>query len=70
MYFSYRYTCNVCGDQKDLATDSDDGGRCHSCNEGRYFRSGECYDQEWIEQQKYEERQDREYAERHRYERS
>jgi len=66
MYFSYTYRCDSCGDEKDLACSSDDGGRCHCCDDGRYHRSGECYDQEYIDQIKYEEQQDREYEERHR----
>jgi hypothetical protein len=66
MYFSYTFRCDTCGDEKDLATDGNDGGRCHNCNGGHYFKIGEAYDQEWVEQQKYEQQQDREYEERHR----
>lgn len=67
MYHSYTYVCDACGDQKDLACSGDDGGRCHSCHNGKYHRSGESYDQEWVDEQKYNEQQDREYEERHRY---
>jgi len=67
MYFSYRYVCNICGDEKDLATNSDDGGRCHECSNGTYRKCGESYDDEWVEQKRYEEQQDREYEERHRH---
>lgn len=69
MYHSYRYQCDSCNDERDLATNADDGGRCHSCSNGRYRKVGESYDQEWIDEQKYNEQQDREYAERHRYDR-
>jgi DNA-directed RNA polymerase subunit RPC12/RpoP len=69
MYFSYTYKCDTCGDERDLATNADDGGRCHSCDTGRYYRCGEAYDQEYIDQQKYEQQQDREYEERHRHDR-
>jgi len=47
MYFSYTFQCDVCGDQKDLATDGNDGGRCHNCSDGHYYKCGESYDQEW-----------------------
>ena len=66
MYHSFTYTCDECGDQKDLAGSGDDGGRCHSCHNGNYRRTGESYDQEWVDEQKYNEQQDREYEERHR----
>ena len=69
MYHSFVFTCNSCGDEKDLATDSDDGGRCHSCETGHYYKTGEVYDQEFVDQEKYEAEQDREYEERHRYDR-
>lgn len=69
MYFSNTYRCDVCGDEKDLACDGDDGGRCYNCNDGHYYRCGEAYDQEWVDQQKYEQQQDREYEERHRHDR-
>ena len=66
MYYSITYRCDNCGDERDLAGDGDDGGRCHSCYEGRYHRCGESYDDEYVEQKRYEEQQDREYEERHR----
>jgi len=50
MYFSYSYVCNQCGDQRDLATNDDDGGRCHSCDIGQYRKCGESYDQEYVDQ--------------------
>jgi len=66
MYFSYRYACNICGDEKDLATDSDDGGKCHNCDSGLYRRIGESYDQDYVDQKRYEEQQDYEYEQRHK----
>lgn len=69
MYHSFTFTCDHCGDQKDLATDSDDGGRCHECTNGRYRKSGESYDQEYVDEMKYNIQQDKEYEERHRYDR-
>ena len=67
MYHSFSFVCDNCGDEKDLATDSDNGGRCHECNTGTYHKCGESYDQEYVDEMKYNERQDREYEERHRY---
>lgn len=69
MYHSFRFVCDQCGDEKDLATDGQDGGRCHNCSDGRYHQCGESYDQEWVDEQKYNEQQDREYERRHRYDR-
>lgn len=69
MYFSNVFVCDSCGDEKNLATDDNNGGRCHNCNEGTYRKCGETYDQEWIDQQKYEQEQDREYEYRHRNDR-
>ena len=69
MYHSYSYICDVCGDSRDLATNCDNGGRCYNCIDGTYRKSGESYDQEWVDEQKYNERMDREYEERHRYDR-
>jgi hypothetical protein len=69
MYFSYTFRCDVCGDEKDLATNDNNGGRCYSCENGYYHKYGEAYDQEWIDQQKYEQQQDREYEDRHRHDR-
>ncbi len=66
MYHGYSFQCDECGDQRDLATDSNDGGKCHRCTNGNYYKCGESYDQEYIDQRKYEEQQDREYEERHR----
>ena len=69
MYHSFSFQCDQCGDEKDLATDSDDGGRCHNCSNGRYHKCGESYDQEYVDEMKYNEQQDREYEERHRNDR-
>lgn len=69
MYHSYSFQCDMCGDEKDLATDDNNGGRCHSFTNGTYRKCGESYDQEWVDEQKYNERKDREYEDRHRYDR-
>ena len=69
MYFSYVFVCDSCGDEKELATDSENAGRCGNCDDGYYRKCGETYDQEWIDQQKYEQGQDREYEYRHRNDR-
>lgn len=69
MYHSFSFVCDHCGDEKDLATDSDNGGRCHECSNGTYHKNGESYDQEWVDEQKYNEQQDREYEQRHRNDR-
>jgi hypothetical protein len=44
------------------------GEKCSRCHNGNYRKVGESYDQEWIDEQKYNEQQDREYEERHRHE--
>lgn len=67
MHFAYIYKCDSCGDENELCTTSDDGGQC-SCG-GRYHQIGERYDQEWIDEQRYNEQQDREYKYRHRNDR-
>jgi len=67
MHFGYMYTCNSCGDERELCSNSDDGGRCNSCDTGNYYKSGEIYDQEFLDDQRYNEQQDHEYEERHRY---
>lgn len=55
MYHSFRFVCDQCRDEKDLATDDHDGGRCYNCSNGRYHQCGESYDQEWVDEQKYNE---------------
>lgn len=67
MYHSFTYQCDSCGDQRDLCTNADTGGQCHSCINGTYHKCGESYDQEFVDQMEYEEQQDREYEERHRH---
>lgn len=69
MYHSFSFQCDMCGDEKDLATDSDNGGRCHECDNGTYRKCGESYDQEWVDEQKENDREDRRYEERHRNDR-
>ena len=68
MYYSKTFTCDQCGDSRDLASDFETAGTCRSCGQGTYCKSGETYDQEWIEQQLYERQQDQEYEESHRRE--
>ena len=64
MYHTNVYTCDKCGDENEL----DFGfspGKCH-CG-GTYQQTGECYDQEFVDQERYEREQDYEYEQRHRY---
>lgn len=65
MYHAFIFTCNICGDEIELCTDSDNGGKCNSCHNGDYQKTGEVYDQDFVDQEKYEEEQDREYELRH-----
>lgn len=69
MYHQYLFRCDRCGDERELCTNADEGGKCHNCMNGNYYKCGESYDQEYIDQKQYEEQQDREYEERHRYDR-
>ena len=69
--FSYTYKCDGCGQERNVpgnpAEGHDDSGKVRHCPCGGLFRfSGETYDQEFIDEQRYNERQDREYEERHR----
>jgi hypothetical protein len=70
MYYARTYKCYDCGDERDFPAHpkdgmDSDGGEC-SCG-GRYRYVGETYDQDFVEEQKYNEQQDREYEARHRY---
>lgn len=67
MHFGYLYKCDSCGREDELCSSGDDGGRC-SCG-GQYHKIGETYDQEWVDEQRYNEQQDREYKYRHRNDR-
>lgn len=61
------FTCNNCGNEIELSADAHaDGDKCRECNSGTYQKSGEAYDQEWLDQQQYERDQDQEYEERHK----
>lgn len=64
------FTCDNCGHEIEIPASWQDGydaGKCRECNNGSYRKTGECYDQEFVDEQKYNEQQDREYEERHRY---
>lgn len=68
MMHSYLFKCDSCGDEQELSTIyDDDGGRCQECETGHYWKCGESYDQDYINEMKYREQQDQEYEERHRY---
>lgn len=70
MIHNFTYFCNNCGDEMEVPAnlgDQYDAGKCRSCNNGKYVKSGESYDKEFLDQQKYEQQQDREYEERHRH---
>lgn len=64
MYHTWIYQCNQCQDEVDV--DAGYGaGKC-SCG-GTYQKSGESYDQEFVDQERYYQEQDREYEDRHRH---
>ncbi|MDD4893124.1 MAG: hypothetical protein PHH73_03910 [Candidatus Rickettsiella isopodorum] len=66
MYFANRFKCDSCGEETENSYyDSRDSFSC-SCG-GQFHWCGESYDQEFIDEQKYNDRQDREYEERHRH---
>jgi hypothetical protein len=69
MYFAYCFECDVCGDEIESQSNADSIGRCNNCDceTGTYRKTGEIYDQEYVDQEKYNDQQDREYEERHRY---
>jgi len=70
MIYNIVYTCDNCKGEMEIPAHPKDNaeynaGKC-SCG-GTYRHTGESYDQEFVEQEKYERRQDQEYEERHRY---
>lgn len=70
MFYNYVFTCDTCGHEMEVPAnfgDQYDAGKCRHCNDGRMIKTGESYDQEFIDEQKYNEQQDREYEERHRH---
>jgi hypothetical protein len=70
MQHSFIFCCDNCGDEIEIPAnfgDQYDAGKCKECKNGTYRKSGESYDQEFIDEERYNEQQDREYEERHRY---
>ena len=63
MKHDYLYQCNLCGDKTEVDSHYS-AGNCH-CG-GTYQQYGESYDQDFVDEQKYNEQQDREYEKRHR----
>lgn len=57
------YQCDSCREEIEIDV-AFSANKCH-CG-GRYVLFGECYNQEFVDEQKYNERQDREYEHRHR----
>jgi len=66
MVHNYSYVCNLCGNKTEVPVDYS-AGDC-SCG-GTYEQCGEVYDQEFVDERKYNEQQDREYEYRHRNDR-
>ena len=69
MYHQYHFVCNRCGDEIESDYYCDSFGNCNYCDNGLYIFGGESYDEEWVDEQKYNRQQDQEYEERHRYDR-
>lgn len=68
MLHNISYKCDNCGHEKEEPSGyGNHGGKCYQCSNGSYHQCGESYDQEWVDEQKYNQQQDREYEERHRY---
>lgn len=67
MKHSFIYACDNCGHEIEAPFDNYDPGKCSQCHEGKYHQCGESYDQEYVDEIKYREQQDREYEARHRY---
>ena len=63
------YKCDSCGHEIEAERDCNVNGKCSSCHIGRYRFYAETYDQEFVDQEKYERQQDEEYENRHRYDR-
>jgi hypothetical protein len=60
------YKCDSCGSETEVDSNYS-AGRC-SCG-GTYQQCGQTYDQEFVDEQRYNEQQDREYETRHRHDR-
>jgi len=66
MKYEWIYRCSDCGrEERSPAMYGRDDYPC-VCSHGTMYHSGESYDQEFVDQQRYEKQQDREYEERHR----
>lgn len=68
MFNNIVYACDECSHEVSYPVNWGDhnGERCPECREGTLRKSGEEYDQEFIEEERYNREQDREYEERHR----
>ena len=69
MYYANVFACDKCGDIVEVPGEGKaygvyHGGQCN-CG-GTYKYSGETYDQEFVDEQEYNERQDKEYEDRHK----
>lgn len=64
MFCNNVYKCDVCGAETEIDSRYS-AGSC-SCG-GTFQKCGEHYDQEFVDEQRYNERQDREYEARHRH---
>ncbi len=64
MYYTWIYQCNMCGDEIEVEAEYA-AGKC-DCG-GTFQKCGESYDQEFVDQERYYQEQDREYEDRHRY---
>ena len=70
MEYNIVFVCNHCKEEIEIPSHPRNSteysnGKC-SCG-GIYQKIGESYDQEFIDEEKYEHRQDEEYERRHRY---
>lgn len=63
MFHNDVYKCDACGNETEVDSHYS-ADRC-SCG-GTFQKVGESYDQEFVDEQRYNEQQDREYESRHR----
>ena len=65
MIYERYYKCSQCGKETTVRQEGvDNNGMPCDCG-GAFYFSGESYDQEFVDQKRYEAEQDREYEERH-----
>jgi predicted RNA-binding Zn-ribbon protein involved in translation (DUF1610 family) len=64
MYHNDIYKCGSCGEE--IQVDSHYSAGTCACG-GKLQHCGESYDQEFVDEERYNEQQDREYESRHRY---